>query len=89
MPNPEVEKKEPVLKVNAGVYSVSLYQNRIEYKEWGGLGRRQMIPYRSIASVERHQLTSRVTVQTNDGKRHTFALGIKFAAFYDTLLSLL
>ena len=37
--------------------------------------RKMKIPYRNIASVEKHQVLNQLIIHTNDGKQHKYAVG--------------
>ena len=50
---------------------VTLYQNRLEYNY---PGKKEMIPYRNIASIEKPPLLSCLDITTNDGEKHRISL---------------
>jgi hypothetical protein len=55
---------------------LTVLDNRIEIVE-GMIPFRKMqtIPFRNIATVEVSKLTRQLVIETNDGKKHTFAIG--------------
>jgi hypothetical protein len=54
---------------------VTLYANRMEIKLPGGLfGKKEMIPYRNITSIEKPPLLNCIDITTSDGKKHRISL---------------
>jgi hypothetical protein len=53
-----------------------IHENRIEVREgWLLFIKRQTIPLKNVASVEVSRFTKQLVVQTNDGKKHAWAIG--------------
>ncbi|MBM3187670.1 MAG: hypothetical protein FJZ90_03000 [Chloroflexi bacterium] len=71
-------------------FQLRVYGNRLEIEELGflWLRKRQLIPFRNIANVER-KLSNRIVVTTNDGKRRSFVCGLKTKAVYEAILGAL
>lgn len=66
---------EPIAKYSSGGTTVTLYANRMEVQLPGGLfGKKEMILYRNIASIEKPPLLNCIDIKTNDGKKHRIAL---------------
>lgn len=54
---------------------VTLYNNRLELKLPGGLfGKKEMIPYRSITTIEKPPLLNCIDIHTADGRKHRISL---------------
>lgn len=72
-------------------FSLTVWPNRIEVEQVGALAmkKREVIPLRNVTAVERHAASSRITVRTNDGKKHTWATGFDTAKIYDAIMSAL
>ncbi len=70
-------------------FRLDVYDNRLEVRQMGFLfvTRRSVIPFRSIASIDKHANTSRITVHTNDGKKHTFVTGWQTPKIYDAIMA--
>jgi hypothetical protein len=55
---------------------LTVLDNRIEVVEGMiPLRKKQTIPFRNIAAIEVSKLTKQLVITTNDGKKHTFAIG--------------
>ena len=66
---------DPIAEYKSMGTVVTLYANRLEYKMPGGMfGKKGMIPYRNIASIEKPPLLNAIDIKTNDGKKTRFSL---------------
>lgn len=70
-------------------FTFSVYQNRIEITKGAILPHPEVIPIRSISSVETKGLTRKLCINTNDGKKHEFQLGLDNENARQSILSLL
>lgn len=78
----------PVFEYKLPGSGVRLYENRIESWKAGMLPwapKRTVVPLRNISSVEKG-LSGKVTVVTNDGKRHEFVAGFQSDKLRDAIL---
>lgn len=66
---------EPVAKYSSMGTTVTLYNNRMEIQLPGGVfGKKEMIIYRNITSIERPPLLNCFDIKTSDGKKHRVSL---------------
>jgi hypothetical protein len=66
---------EPISKYDYVGFHVSVFSNRLELQLPGGLfGKKEMIPFRNIASIEKPPLLNCIDIKTNDGKKHRISL---------------
>ncbi len=86
-----MSQKEPLARYKRFGFSMTVYPNRIEVKRlaflW--LSRTTVIPLKSVANVEKNTATNRLTVHTNDGKRHKFVTGFQTGKLYEAILGAL
>lgn len=66
---------EPVATYSSLGTKVTLYNNRMEVQLPGGLfGKKEMILYRNISSIEKPPLLNCIDIKTNDGKKHRISI---------------
>lgn len=65
-------------------FHLVLYTNRLEIN---AAGKKETIPLRNIASIEKAPLTNAITIKTNDGKRRQFHCGKDNQAVYEAILN--
>jgi hypothetical protein len=66
---------DPIAEYKSMGTVITLYANRLEYKLPGGLfGKKGMIPYRNIASIEKPAMLNAIDIKTNDGQKTRFTL---------------
>ncbi|MGA9396838.1 MAG: hypothetical protein WBV22_01150 [Anaerolineaceae bacterium] len=66
---------EPITEYNYLGTHVTVYENRLELKLPGGLfGKKEMIVFRNIASIEKPPLLNCIEIKTNDRKKHKISL---------------
>ena len=85
------EANEPTFTASRFGFQFTVYANRIEVAERGLLGntKREMIPLRNVASVEKASIAGRLRVTTTDGKRHEWVIGPEVEAARSAIASLL
>ena len=83
------EKEIPIAKHAVLTYTFSVYANRLEITKPSVffVPVRIVIPFRSITSIQRHALTNRLTIHTNDGKKLTYPTGWATTKLYNALNS--
>lgn len=66
---------DPIAEYSSLGTKVILYKNRLELQLPGGLfGKKEMIIYRNITSIEKPALLNCIDIKTSDGKKHRIAL---------------
>lgn len=66
---------EPIAEYSSMGTKITLYNNRLELKLPGGFfGKKETIPYRNIATIEKPTLLNCIDIKTNDGKKRRIAL---------------
>ena len=66
---------EPISNYSYLGTHVTVYSNRLELKLPGGIfGKKEMIIFRNIASIEKPPLLNCIDIKTNDGKKHRISL---------------
>jgi hypothetical protein len=66
---------ELICEYNMLTTHVKVYGNRIEIQLGSGpFSKKEMIPFRNIASVEKPAILNCIDIKTNDGKNHRIAL---------------
>ena len=66
---------DPLAEYKSIGTQVTVYANRLEYKLPGGFfGKKEMIPFRNIASIEKPPIANAIDIKTNDGKKHRISL---------------
>ena len=66
---------EPISQYDYLGWHISVYSNRLEIKLPGGpFGKKEMIAFRNIASIEKPPLLNCIDIKTNDGKKHRISL---------------
>jgi len=79
----------PVFEYKLPGSGLRLYRNRIEKWQWGMLGtKRETVLLRTVTTVSKG-ITGKVTVVTNDGKKHDFVAGLQSDKLRDAVLALL
>ena len=82
--------QEPLAEYKLGGFSITVYPNRIEEVVASFLAKkRTVIPLRNIAGVEKHLLTGRLTVKTNDGKKKVLNTGPATDRIYEAIMQAL
>jgi hypothetical protein len=65
---------EPTIYKYLGT-KVTVYSNRMEVQLPGGFfGKKEMIPFRNITSIEKPPLLACIDITTSDGKKHRITL---------------
>ena len=66
---------EPISQYKYLGTHVIVYNNRLELKLPGGIfGKKELIIFRNIASIEKPPLLNCIDIKTNDGKKHRISL---------------
>jgi hypothetical protein len=79
----------PIFEYKLPGSGVRVYANRIEKWHRGLLGtKREFIPLRNVSTVDKG-MSGKVTVRTNDGRKHELVAGFQADKLRDVILALL
>lgn len=87
--DPAPDPDAPLFEFKPPGTGVRVYRNRIESWKPGLLPwapKRETVPLRNVASVDRGPLSGKVVVTTNDGRKHEYVAGFRAGDLRDAIL---